>query len=310
MPGITAEQVHWAYQTFLHREPESEDVIADHLKAHDLTQLTRNFMESEEFRRTVPPAFIPLDANANTVEVDVDASTMELLVHHVRRCWEQLGRQRPHNSVITNPDFLPDKFARNEAAFWASGQQDAEVLLSVLARHGMKSVSRQTCVELGCGVGRITTPLAGYFAAVHGYDISAPHLDIARTRCETAQFHLLRELPVEFAPADVFYSIIVLQHNPPPIIAMLIRSALGCLKPGGIAVFQVPTYETDYSFRAGEYIERIKHGALDMEMHCLPQHHIFKIAAETGCRPLEVREETSTGRTGRDVSNMFVIQRQ
>ena len=312
MTGITVEQVHWAYRTFLNRAPESESAVSEHLSAPDLTHLARTFMESDEFRSTLvaPPPIVPLDAERNEVDVDVDADTMEVLVGHVRRCWELMGRREAYNSVLTAPEYLPDRFAANEAAFWASGEEEAASVLRILERHGIASVSRLTCVELGCGVGRVTAPLAGHFAAVHAYDISTPHLEIARTRSSRAQFHVLRAVPTTLAPADVFYSRIVLQHNPPPIIALLLRSAFDCLNPGGIAIFQVPTFEIGYSFRVREYLKRIKNGASGMEMHCLPQHQIFRIAADAGCRPLEVREDFSTGRVGRDVSNTFVIQRQ
>jgi SAM-dependent methyltransferase len=310
--GITREHVQWAYRTFLDREPESEEAIAAHMVAADLEALARRFIASREFRQKLlqHDQIVSVDAAGNSVEVDVDADALALLVAHVRRCWEFLGQERPHYSVLTSPSFLPDALQENEVAFWASGEKHADVLIRILARCGVLSIDSLTCIDFGCGVGRVTAPLANRFAAVHPYDISAPHLEIAKSRTRKANFHLLRELPVKLVPADVFYSSIVLQHNPPPIIAMLIKNALACLKPGGIAVFQVPTYEVGYSFSVRAYLQKIDRSPPPgMEMHCLPQHHIFRFAAEACCRVIEVREDNSTGRRGRDISNVFIIQR-
>src|SRR5271169_236009 len=41
---------------------------------------------------------------------------------------------------------------------------------------------------------------------------------------------------------DLFFSIIVLQHNPPPVILGILDAAFAGLRPGGLAFFQVPTY--------------------------------------------------------------------
>jgi SAM-dependent methyltransferase len=256
----------------------------------------------------MPRKTIAIDNPAVQVEVDVDPATLCELIAHVRRCWEFMGQHRPYHSVLTVPTFLPEAFKGNEGAFWASGYSDAQVLERMLARHGVQSTKNLTCIDFGCGVGRVTGPLAERFAAVHGYDISAPHLEIARRRTSKAEFHLARSLPMALVLADVFYSRIVLQHNPPPIIALLIKSALECLKPGGLAVFQVPTYAVGYSFTAKSYIRR-RGSSMDMEMHCLPQHHIFKIVAKTGCRLLEVREDDAGGHYDANISNVFVIQR-
>jgi SAM-dependent methyltransferase len=308
---VTRDDVVNSYRTFLGRNPESEDVVSAHMRASGLDALHRGFLQSPEFRQkyTMPAAPVRIDLPRNEVEVEVDSEALNVLLAHVRRCWEFMGQERPHHSVLTSPNFLPDALKHNEADFWESGEHDANILVVILSRYGVTSLSKLSCIDFGCGVGRVTAPLAKRFAKVNAYDISAPHMEIAKSRTLGADFHLLRELPVIFVQTDVFYSRIVLQHNPPPIIALLIRSALNCLNPGGIAVFQVPTYEIGYSFAVRRYLKGVAKAASDMEMHCLPQHHIFRIAKEVGCDVLEVREEGSTGRFGSDISNLFVIQR-
>jgi SAM-dependent methyltransferase len=152
------------------------------------------------------------------------------------------------------------------------------------------------------------------FHRVDAYDISAIHLEFAEKRAAEANtlnidFHLSsREKGyLEIAECDVFYSRLVFQHNPPPIIQDLIVRSLRSLRPGGIAIFQIPTHIEGYAFRLQEYLKRpVK---LDMEMHCIPQSVVFELISATQCRLLEVREDASIGGVGQRISNTFVAQR-
>jgi SAM-dependent methyltransferase len=143
-------------------------------------------------------------------------------------------------------------------------------------------------------------------------DVSSSHLEhaksaIARRGRTNVDFVLLNNVAqVESLPEfDAFFSVIVLQHNPPPVIAYLLRHILQKLRPGGVAFFQVPTYYLGYSFSAKSYIDNMR-DAGTMEMHCLPQQIIFKIVDEFDCSVREVREDGFTG-TNSMVSNSFLI---
>lgn len=54
--GINRDDVVWCYRTLLGREPESEEVIASHLKALDLRGLIQGFVTSPEFAARGGPA--------------------------------------------------------------------------------------------------------------------------------------------------------------------------------------------------------------------------------------------------------------
>jgi len=181
----------------------------------------------------------------------------------------------------------------------------------MLYGYGIQNLASKICIEYGCGLGRVTLPLAKRFKKIHAYDISPSHLAVARQRAaeleiRNAEFHLRSEdFLADLEKCDFFYSTIVFQHNPPPIIRELIGNALRSLQEGGLAIFQIPVYEKDYSFRLDDYLRKLP--ILDMEMHCLPQAEIFALVAEARCTILEVRED---GRTGPgNLSNMFVVQR-
>jgi hypothetical protein len=109
-------------------------------------------------------------------------------------------------------------------------------------------------------------------------------------------FHLVRtrgDLDV-LQGTDFFHSILVLQHNPPPLIADILSTAFAGLNPGGAAFFQVPTYAIDYRWLYEEYFAETV-PRQNMEMHVLPQSVIFDLAAKAGCVPLEIQPDHCAG---------------
>ena len=152
-------------------------------------------------------------------------------------------------------------------------------------------------MEYGCGVGRCTVWLARRFRRVVAFDISQPHLDAARVATaargiDNVEFVLVRG-PDDLSAlngADVFYSILVLQHNPPPIAIDILDAVFRGLKRGGVAFFQIPTYADDYSFETEDYNTFVR-AKKEMEMHFVPQRTIFDLAFRHGLRSVEVQPD-------------------
>jgi SAM-dependent methyltransferase len=313
---VSAEAVTWGYRFFLGREPESQAVIATHMNAKDELQLARRLMRSAEFAARRPFGLTPGGEvlEQTRLDVDCDGTPAEIAacLEKIKAAWSHLGVVRPHFSVLTDKKFLPDSLAGSIDDFWSSGDTASAQLLRTLARHGF-TPSGKTCVEYGCGVGRVTTALARSFARVDAYDISAAHLELAQQRArelgvDNVHFHeCAANIRADLEPCDTFYSRIVFQHNPPPLITQLIRKALAALRAGGIAAFQVPSYMSGYRFRLREWLEADH--PLDMQMHCLPQAKIFELVAEQRCALLEVTEDGAAGARDRIVSNTFVVRK-
>jgi methylase of polypeptide subunit release factors len=89
-----------------------------------------------------------------------------------------LGQSEPYWSVLTAPEFRGEKF-KHDSIFYETGNINVEEFAAFAARSGFSFSSSQTCFELGCGVGRLTTWLASRFGQVIAADISRHHLDIA-----------------------------------------------------------------------------------------------------------------------------------
>ncbi len=313
------EAVQWAYRLFLGREAETEAAIAEHIGGSpDLPALRSTFMKSSEFNANLPAhARLTLngDEPVRIVETDGDPALLKRLFDHVNRSWQHLGETDPYWSVLTAPEYRGKPSAEHVARFFASGEAEVGRVQKTLARIGVELNGRGAFLEYGCGLGRVTRHLAPHFTDTIGADISTSHLALARQLAATdgvravewmhvASLDSLANLP----EVDFIYSVIVLQHNPPPVIERILSAFARILRPGGIAYFQLPTYRADYEFRLADYV-RAQLGKKEMEMHAFPQQRVFEIFAEAGAIPLQVIEDGATGLRHGERSNTFIFRK-
>lgn len=308
--------VTWAYRLFLDREPENNYVVEEKRKKLLTTREIRTeFLSSEEYKsKNQPLCHLPMSGNEPPLSIEFTSDLREIFAH-IKTVWEKLGKTEPYWSVLTCERFKSEDITSNQDDFYSSGKENVETFFATLLRNGIKPADYETCIEYGCGVGRITAALANKFSKVTAYDISSSHLRIAReyisqSNLKNVEFVLLSSPEdIRLPKTDVVYSVIVLQHNPPPIIQFIIRAMLRALNSGGVAFFQVPTYRLGYRFSLREYLSSdIKRE--DMEMHVLPQKEIFRIADEEDCRIIEVLEDGWAGIAHGERSNTFLIQKR
>lgn len=318
---ITRDDIRGAYRFILGRPPASDAVIDEHLKhVTDLPSLRSRLLSDPEFYKTNARELLRYlavsEAQRQPSSVEYECSPVELaaLFAHIKTVWSKLGEIEPHFSVFSNPNFKPENLDANMGAFFRSGQSEARLLTTELLGAGLKASGYQNCLELGSGVGRVTRYLANVATNVMGYDISQPHLDLAKTYMATENVTnvTLRQITepsaVEFPASDLFYSRIVLQHNPPPIMRFLIQRALAALVPGGVAVFQLPVYIEGYNFSVSDYVSGMD--KLDnQELHALPQKAIFSAIADANCDVLSCYRDNSLARITQ-ISNRFVVQKR
>ena len=315
---VTVEEVRNAYRLIFGREPENEKVLIHHAQqGHSLEELGQKFLSSPEFCRSSRASVPQRPLNWPPIEVEVDASDLQrsAMMRHVEANWHNLGLADPHWSVLTNEAYRASNIVRTEEHFYESGKPHIERLRRTAERCGIGLTEFKRCFELGCGVGRLSIWLADLFGEVVAADISPAHLALAQQaldrfeRTNVNLVHLDSFGALEAIPEfDVFISIIVLQHNPPPLIAATLKTVLTRLRPGGIAYFQVPTYRTKYRFRIDEYLSDAS-ATRGMEMHVMPQHLLFDILRQAGCQLLECREDGSTGNYD-TISNSILARKQ
>ncbi|SDB61307.1 Methyltransferase domain-containing protein [Belnapia rosea] len=323
--ALDREQVVLAYRYILGREPESEAVIEQHRQGHaSLASLRDTFLHSRELSeqlghsatQAVTPlaATLPLDVAPRPVETQADAATLARLLNLVAGRWEAIGETAPHWSVVSSDEFAPERIAETREAFYASAGIDLRIILGILARIGRAAGDFTRIVEYGCGVGRLSMLLAGTFRQVVGLDISRAHLRLAEERRRQLDIEniIFRQVTADHLHPeqdyDLWFSRIVLQHNPPPVILHILDGMFRGLAPGGITIFQVPTHYEWYAFRTADYLAQADGPAV--EMHMVPQRAVLELAERHRCRLLEMREDTWVIAPRADcLSNTFVFEK-
>lgn len=319
---INPEDVVHAYRLILGREPENADIVNRYAaQVSSVSALRDLFIGSGEFRAQFDQVHAPkrfrrgFHGPAMTVELEASPDQLVALHEKTAAQWKFLGETEPYWSVITHENYLVDTFDQGREAFYASGEAEASMLDLALKRHGIDLHTECRCLELGCGVGRVTAALARRYREVIGVDISAPHLTLARNELQSqgisnVQYEHLSTLDQvnTFGPIDLFYSKIVLQHNTPPVISILLKNLLGSLNSGGVGLFQIPVYKTGYKFLIEPYLR--EQNETNMEMHFYPQAQLFQLIEEANCRVCEVYEDDAIGAAASMLSNTFLVQKR
>ena len=157
------------------------------------------------------------------------------------RFWDARAREDAWYFVDNRLQYRRPDVAR----FWADGEADLDRLL---AAAGMAVRPGDVVVDLGCGLGRLTRPLAARAGAVHALDVSAEMLRRARElNTHLANVTWLQGSGEDLAPiadrsVDAVVSHVVFQHIPDPSITLgYVREIGRVLRPGGWAAFQVST---------------------------------------------------------------------
>ncbi|WP_375394320.1 class I SAM-dependent methyltransferase [uncultured Sphingomonas sp.] len=310
---VSREEALWAYRLILGREPEDEGVL-HRTGAASIGDLRRQFLTSQEFIEQWPYAVIGAHLNEAVDHVDPSATSeqLALMLDRIAAAWNALGTDDPYWSMLTDDRYRKQSIDSSVDEFYNSGTGDVERVIATLRRNGIDPTDIRRVTDFGCGVGRLSLALAKRFPEVTGVDVSEPHVAIAREQATkhnigNATFRSIKTVDAltTLPECDLLVTLIVLQHNPPPLMVATLRHLLGRVAPGGIAVFQIPTYLAGYGFDAATYLANDQP---QMEMNALPQRHIFALAKRLGLDVLEVREDLSGG-SQRIVSQTFLLQR-
>jgi 2-polyprenyl-3-methyl-5-hydroxy-6-metoxy-1,4-benzoquinol methylase len=308
-PAISRDLVIAAYRSFFGREPENEEVVKRKLEqCKSEEQLLKAFLMSPEFTRRfsnyASVVRAQYYARQDHVDTDVPDDKFNQLFLRVKEQWTALGRSEPYWSVLSDDRYRMESIGEHEADFYGSGA-DSDRLIDVFCQRTFVAPPKGACLELGCGVGRVTRFLARRFDHVLGVDISEGNLKLAQSYlrkegAENVSWLLLRQLEQLQAleEFDFFFSILVLQHNPPPMITRILKLVLQRLRRGGGFLFQVPNQTPGYTFSIDAYLERPNQVGASYEMHALPMSSVLDIIADAGGRVKEVMLDTLSGGYG------------
>ena len=159
-----------------------------------------------------------------------------------RARWERLARD-PYYAVLNEDGFRRGRTAEDaRARFDRSGEHDVGVTLAEIRRFVDPAFRPARALDFGCGVGRLTIPLARECGHVTGVDISEAMIAEARRNCEARQVanvHLVTSerflaTAADAPKFDFIHSYIVFQHIPPRAGRWLAATLLQRLAPGGV----------------------------------------------------------------------------
>jgi SAM-dependent methyltransferase len=157
----------------------------------------------------------------------------------MRAFWDEKARE---NATYYISSYRPYD-AQDEAEFWKWGGILVERLL---AESGIAFRGDERALEIGCGIGRLTRPLARRFRAVDALDVSDEMVRRGRDAladCANVAWHVGNGADLrEFADGafDFVFSYLVLQHLPEPVLVHGYLREIGrVLAPGGWCHVQV-----------------------------------------------------------------------
>lgn len=221
----------------------------------------------------------------------------------------RLGNTDPFWAVLSNPGTEGGKWDRAE--FFRTGETDVQHTLLELAQAGA-NVERGSAMDFGCGVGRLTQPLAREFKSAVGVDIAssmvriatelAAHLPncsfVVNTRDDLSQF--------QSDTFDFIYSHIVFQHMESRYSLAYMREFGRLLRPGGCTAFQVLVPDGTHKLLGWAKralpgllgtIRRIRnHGAPIIELYGVTRKEVEDALRAGGVEIIATRDDPNGGR--------------
>lgn len=158
---------------------------------------------------------------------------------HARQ-WEDNAGLDPLWAILTR-----EGGAWTETEFFATGQEEIARLFAFMGAGGFAPAGPVPFLDFGCGVGRVTFPLAARLGPGIGVDVSERMVALARSysasRAPSVRFVVNRTTDLSvLGPArfGFVYSHLVLHHLTPRDQLTYLNALLGTLAPGGVAAIQ------------------------------------------------------------------------
>lgn len=225
--------------------------------------------------------------------------------------WEDLGNLDPCWAILSEPGTRYGGW--NLEKFFDTGKAEISDVMSAARSFGLPE-QKDWALDFGCGVGRVTRPLASYFRHVVGVDISQTMVRQAGRMNQQANCEFIvngsESLPFRSGQFDFIYTAIVLQHiTKQEAIRQYIAEFMRILKPGGLLVMQLPSHiplrrrlqarRRLYSWlRVAGVSERILYTRLRLHpipMNFLPEADVTSIVNSAAGRILDARSDQRAG---------------
>ncbi len=250
------------------------------------------------------------------------------MVYDPARQWEMYGAVDPYFGVLSIPEFQSAGIdGERRERFFDTGRRHIAELAAELEAHAGSNLRGRRALDYGCGVGRLTLPLAEQCEAVYGVDISPSMLREAdrnarRLKLSNVEWVNAERLPELSGRYDLVQSSLVFQHIPVREGERIFATLLHGLRPGGIGAIHV-------TLRAGDRLTARFHWAMKtlpfahnafnlarrrawsyphMQMNSYSLDRLGRLLAEAGIAEWHIRFMPATARLSHD--SAFIIFRK
>ncbi len=248
-------------------------------------------------------------------------------IFRLRMVWERLAREDPYWAVLTDPEKEGNRWRAEE--FFQTGRDEVTAAMAHLATYA-PDAPRDTALDFGCGVGRLTQALGSYYAHTTGVDVARGMIDLARRHAGSLPSVTFTHNPHDdlrqFADAsfDLVFSLITLQHIPAELGLNYVREFVRIARPGAVLYFQIPTVARQgpaeikrWSLYPPTMFKRIKRWTLrwfrlktglgdEMHMHPVPEPTVRAMLTAAGAQLVTTLEHPM----GPDCESLIYIARR
>jgi len=226
--------------------------------------------------------------------------------------WEKFGKKDPYYWVTTDSRYKDSKLTKNvQKHFFDSADKYLDSIFKVIRKHLDSSFNPERALDFGCGVGRVTIPLARHCNYVLGVDVAESMIAEAEKNRElyllyNIEFSTLAKNPISLTDSfDFVHSIYVFQHIRTKQGFKTIIQLIDALKENGIGMLHFITFQAQRPikkkiiywlcanipmFNAINNIRKGKSFSAPMyEMNNYPLNKLFEILREKECSHIYVR---------------------
>ncbi|MGZ4695508.1 MAG: class I SAM-dependent methyltransferase [Acidimicrobiales bacterium] len=226
--------------------------------------------------------------------------------------WEANAQADARYAILSDPASKGGTW--DDDTFMSTGELEISRVFAELDRLGVVVSRRGTCLDFGCGLGRLTQALGRRFDQAIGVDVSPTMVSGATELAEAGGIDnvrfVLNQQPdlaqFDTGSIDFVYSNIVLQHVSSELQLGYLREFGRVLAPGGLAVVQLPSRRTGIRGLARRLTpdallplaRRIVRPPAElegdgyrirMEMNCQPEGNIAELAAAMEATIIHIR---------------------
>jgi len=229
-----------------------------------------------------------------------------------KRNWEQFGKKDPYYWVTTDSKYKDARLSKDvQRDFFDNADKYLESIFKIIKRHLDSTFHPERALDFGCGVGRVTIPLARRCKYVLGLDVAESMIAEARNNKER---HLLNNVAFSAQadrllsgsePFDFVHSIYVFQHIRTKQGLKIFIQLVDTLKENGIGIFHFVTFQSHKSIIKKlicwlcvhmpifNCINNVRKGKSffdpKYEMNNYPLNKLFEILREKECSHIYVR---------------------